>query len=146
MSTAKANQDLVGQSAALRAQEYIQARQEATGLANQLRVNDLMSTGMSYDNARAQATLEADQNKTQLNADVQMAGIRSEQERGLLDLGMRGQALGSQEKMHLADLLMQKYGIDKNVAVQMANQPNWLDYVLKGAATFGAYVGPTSKK
>lgn len=142
LSMAKSNQDYVGQAAAMRAQEYERARGEATGLANQMRVNDLMSTGMSYDNAFKQATLEADQAKTQLGADVQMAGIRGQREQGILDIGMRGSALSSEERMHLADLLMQKYGIDKGAAMQAANRPGVLDYIMKGAATGGAIGGP----
>lgn len=141
VSGAKANQDLVGQAAALRAQEYQTARQEAGQLSTQLRINDLTATGMSYDNAVKQAQLEADQAKTQLGADVQMADIRAKQEQGLLDLGMRGTALGSEEKMHLADLLMQKYGIDKGAAIQMASRPGLADYIMKGAATGGAFGG-----
>lgn len=141
LSAARAGQDLAGQVGALRAQEYAQARQEATGLANSLRVQDLQATGMSYDNAVKQAQLEADQAKTQLGADVQMAGVNAQREQGLLDLGLRSQALSQDERDHLADLLVQKYGIDKNVAVQMAGQPNAMDYIIKGAATGGAVGG-----
>lgn len=168
-TAATAGQDLAGRTAELRAQEYAQARGElgtattaargadistfgqtsanttaqATLLANQARdkrAADLQATGMSYDAAFKQAQLEADQNKTQLATEMGQRALNQTGQLGLLGLGQGDSAQEQEAREHAADLLVQKYGIDKGVAVAMIGQSP-INQVLKGAATGGAVAG-----
>lgn len=104
------------------------------------RAQDLQATGMSYDMAVKQAQLEADQNRTQLGAEIAQRGINSSQEMGLLGMGQTAQASEQEAREHAADLLMQKYGVDKNVALQMVGQTG-IANVFKGVAAGGAAAG-----
>lgn len=140
---ATAGQALAGQTAALRANEYQSARGElGTALTNQ-RAQDLTNQGMSYQNAIAQAQLEADQNKTQATLQQNQNALNQQ---GALAWNGASMGVLSQDdaaKQHYLDLMAQRYGVDKGVAIQQqqinnAQTAQWLGMGLQGASILAA--------
>lgn len=130
---AVAGQQLAGQTAALRAQEYATARGElGTALTSQ-RAQDLTNQGMSYQNAIAQANLENDQNKTQASLQQNQNALNQQGA-----LAWSGQQMGvlsqdQEAKQHYLDLMAQRYGVDKGIGIQQQGIDNQ-----KTAAWIGA--------
>lgn len=151
-NAAIANQNLSGQSAALRAQEEQNALSQLGGATTnmrgaditalgqsqqntqsmlglmsqqqtQQRAQDLQASGMSYQNALAQAQLEAEQNANQAQLESSQNAQNSQAALGLLGMGQATQSNDLASRMHYYDLMSSKYANDKGLA-QQASQFN----------------------
>ncbi len=113
-------QGLSMQQGQLRAQEYAQARGELGNALNQQRVQDLQSTGMSYQNAIQQAQLEAGQNQNQANLEAQQRNLNQAGQMGFYGMGQHVADQDLASRMHYQDLMATKYANDKNLAQNAA--------------------------
>jgi hypothetical protein len=142
-NAAASGQALAGQSAALRAQEYQQAMSQMGQATAQARAQDLAAAGMSYQNALAQAQMEQGMNSQQAQLQMQQGALNQQGA-----LGYYGMAQGTQNqdlasRMHYMDLMGQKYGVDRGVALQQQQmQQQHSDNLLGGIlGATGAVVG-----
>lgn len=129
-NAANANQQLAGQSAALRAQEYQNALGQMGNATSALRAADLQSTGMSYQNALAQAQLEQQQNSQQANLQMQQNALNLQGQLGMYGLGQNVTQQDLASRMNYMNLMAQKYANDRGLAQNQAqfqtNQNNLL--------------------
>lgn len=157
------NQNLVGQTAALRAQEYAQARGELGGATanlrgqdiNQLgqqyqnitsqgqlqaqqsqaiRAQDLQATGMSYDNAVKQAQLEMQQNAGQAQLEAQQRANNAAMAAQYYGMNNANAQTDLASRMHYMDLMSSKYANDRGLAQQAGQFQTQQNNLMTGTA------------